>query len=78
MSKAALLAALVFYTCDGQRELGGQLRLLRILWNYGRLGFGASRAVNGVADTLIGAAAADVAAHGCVNVSVGGIRFLGE
>ena len=35
-------------------------------------------AVNCFADALIGAAAANVAAHGVVNIGVGGFWFLGE
>jgi len=60
-------------------EIRCHVRLLRIfLGRLRRLGFGARRAVNGFTDALIGAAAADVAAHGRIDISVGGIRFLGE
>ena len=34
--------------------------------------------MDGLADALVGAAAADVAAHGVVDVGVGGFRFLRE
>ena len=34
--------------------------------------------MNGLANALVRAAAADVAAHGIVDVGVGGVRFLGE
>src|SRR4029077_18670690 len=36
----------------------------------------AGRAVNGSADALVGAAAADVAAHGVIDVGLGGFRLL--
>src|SRR5580693_10591089 len=34
--------------------------------------------MNGFANALVGTAAADVAAHGVVNVGVGGLGFFGE
>src|SRR5215471_11939209 len=38
----------------------------------------AGGAVNGGADALIGAAAADVAGHGRIDVGIAGLRILGE
>ena len=42
------------------------------------LGFAASRAMDGFADALVGATAADVAAHGLVDVGVGGLGLFRE
>src|SRR6202171_1280617 len=54
--------------CDCQ-QLSGGLGLARL---HGR------GAMDGLADALVGAAAADVAAHGIVDIGVGGVGFLGE
>src|SRR5260370_12873666 len=42
------------------------------------LGWRTSGAMDGLADSLVGAAAADVAAHGIVDVGVGGLGFFRE
>src|SRR5215469_2366763 len=59
-------------------ELSAQPGVAVLLSRLGvaRLDFGG--AVNGFADALVSAAAADVAAHAVVDVGIGGIRFLSE